>query len=118
MAFFPASKDFRIYAGDTFTFDVTYKEGVSGSEVGVDLTGATLAGVIATAAGEAAAATFTVTADADQSANPGKMLVTLSAADSGGLTASSYVYDVQITWVDSTIQTVLKGKLTVTQDVT
>jgi len=118
MSFFPASKDLTVYAGDTLTFSVTYKEGLSGSEVGVDLTGATLTGSIAPSAGEAAAATFTVTADADQGANPGLMSVVLSAADSGSLTGTSYVWDLQITWVDTTVQTILRGAVSVTQDVT
>ena len=58
MSFFPASKDLTIYAGDTYTFSVTYKEGPSGSEVGVDLTGATLTGAIATSASASASATL------------------------------------------------------------
>ena len=118
MSFFPASKDLTLYAGDTLEFSVTYKEGLSGSEVGVDLTGATLAGSVATAAGVASAADFTVTADADQDANPGKMSVALTAAESGGLTGTSYVWDLQITWADNTVQTILRGAVSVTQDVT
>lgn len=114
MSFFPATHNFDVYAGDTYTFTITYKE----NSVGVDLTGTTLASSIATAAGETATTTMTVTAAADQTANPGQMNVTLPAANSDLLTGASYVYDIEVTWPDTSVQTILRGTITVTQDVT
>lgn len=119
MTTFPGNYSFNIYQGDTVSFPVTYKEGPEGSETGVDLGGTTLAGQVRTTPeAPSATATFTVTADADQGANPGLMQVTLAAADTANLTASTYAYDIQITWPDSTVQTILYGTLTVTKEVT
>lgn len=114
---YPANYSFPVYAGDTIAFDVTYKEGTPGSEVGKSLTGATLLCEVATERGGSAVTTMTVTADGDQTTNPGEMTATLPAANSALLTGLIYYYDIQITWADATVQTILQGTLTVTQDV-
>lgn len=113
----PANYSFPVYAGDTVSFDLTYKEGTAGAEVGKSLTGATLLCEIATERGGDAVTTMTATADADQTGNPGKLNLTLPAANAALLTGVIYYYDVQVTWADATVQTVLQGTLTVTQDV-
>ena len=114
----PANYSFGVYRGDTLSFDLTYKEGTDGAEVGKSLTGATLACDIVTARGSAATTTMTVTADADQTANPGKMNLTLSATNSALLTGLIYFYDIEVTWADATVQSILQGTLTTTQVVT
>lgn len=117
--FFPAQYSRNVYQGDTVEFTVTYKEGASVAEqVGVSLTGATLVGEIKAAKSDAdATAAFTVTADADQVTNPGLMSVVLPAAQSALLTGSSYVYDIEVTWADATVQTLVYGTLSVTRGV-
>ena len=113
----PGNYSFPVYAGDTLTFDLTYKEGEVDAEVGKTLTGATLLCEIAAERGGVAVTTMTATADADQTTYPGKMNLLLSATNSALLTGNTYVYDVQVTWADTTVQTILQGTLTVTQDV-
>ena len=78
----------------------------------------TLLGEIKTEPGAASAtATLTVTADADQTANPGKMTVSLPAAQAALLTEPIYHFDVQVTWADTLIQTVLAGPVIVSAEV-
>jgi hypothetical protein len=113
----PGTYNFPVYQGDDLTFNFTYKEGASGSEVGKTLTGATILCQIKPDKASAATTTMTCTADADQVTNIGKMSVTLPAANSALLTGSSYVYDIQVTWAAGDVQTPLAGIITVTQDV-
>ena len=114
----PGKYKWRVYQGDDTSFTLTYKEGASGAEVGKTLTGATLLGEIKTEPGAASAtATLTVTADADQTANPGKMTVSLPAAQAALLTEPIYHFDVQVTWADTLIQTVLAGPVIVSAEV-
>ena len=114
---FPATYNFAAYQGDTLTFNVTYKEGAVDAEVGVSLTGATLLCQIKATKGGSVVTTMTCTADADQVTNPGKMAVLLSDTNAALLTASSYVYDIEVTWADTTVQTILEGSISVTADV-
>ena len=113
----PGNYSFPVYAGDTLSFDLTYKEGTKNAEVGKSLTGATLLSEISLTRGGVAVTTMTATADADQTTYPGKLNLTLSATNSALLTGLIYVYDVQVTWADATVQTILQGTMTVTQDV-
>jgi hypothetical protein len=114
---YPAEYNFNVYQGDTVTFTLTYKEGTLNAEVGVDLTDATMLCMIAPAKGGAIVTTMTATAAADQVATPGKMSVVLSGANSALLRGPSYVYDLQVTWADLTVQTLISGVLTVTSEV-
>ena len=108
-----------VYQGDTLEFEVTYTEGESGYEVGKSLTGATIASEIKLEQGSGATVTtMTCTADADQTANPGVLTVVLPAANSALLTERHYWYDVEVTWADATVQTILWGRITTTQGVT
>ena len=113
MSFLPARKPITIYQGDTVSYTVTYKEGTSGAEVGVDLTGATLAGQIKALDSATVVATFTVTADADQVTYPGKMSVVLPAAQSELLTVPNMRWDLEVTWPDTSVQTLLYGPVSV-----
>ena len=122
---FPATYSFPVYAGDTISFDLTYKEGTKNQEVGKSLTGATIVAEVRTARTAAdpgtptsPTTTMTCTADADQTSNPGKMTVLFPSANTALLTGSLYVYDIEVTWADATVQTILQGELTVTQGVT
>jgi len=118
MSYFPAQHNVSVYRGDTVTFTVEYKEGTSGAEVGKSLTGATTRCNIRTTAAAASATTnFTVTPDADQVANPGLMTLTLSDTNSALLTGTSYVYDLEISWADGSVQTLIYGTISVTADV-
>jgi hypothetical protein len=114
---FPARYDFPVYGGDTVAFSLTYKEGPTGSEVGVDLTGAALLCEIAAESAGSVVTTMTVTMDADQGSFPGKMAIVLPAAHSAVLTGRTYAYDIEATWADGTVQTFLYGTITVTREV-
>ena len=115
MAYFPTTYNLALYEGDTVDFDVTYKEGDEGAEVGIALTGSTLLCQIREDATDVAtAAVFTVTADADQVTNPGLMNVVLDETNAELLTGgTAYVYDLEITWANGNIQTIIRGAITV-----
>ena len=115
----PTRYNFAVYQGDDMSFFVTYKEGPVGSEVGKTLAGGTIASQIkALDKTGAAVATLTCTADADQVTNPGKMEVALTDINSALLTGTSYSYDIEVTWADGLVQTILDGTISVTKDVT
>jgi len=118
MSYFPGQHNLSVYQGDTVSFTVQYREGPAGSEVGKSLSGATIRCQIrSTAASDTIVANFTVTPDADQSTNPGLMSIVLSDTSSLLLTGTSYVYDLEISWADGSVQTLLYGAITVTASV-
>lgn len=113
----PGTYNITLYQGDTFSFDVTYKE----NDTGVDLTGAELnAQIREDKTDTVETAEFAIYMDPDQVANPGKMYLYLDAANSELLSARKYFWDLEIEWPTATpiVQTILAGVVNVTQDVT
>lgn len=119
MGAYPGNYKFNLYQGDTLRLPITYKQGPLGAEVGVDLTGATLAGQVRLTVDDVSpTATFTVTADADQGTNPGLMEAVLDELDTANLSEPQYLYDIEITWPNGDVQTILYGTITMRKEVT
>lgn len=109
----PISVDYEIYAGDTFTEVIQY----NGTG---DLVGAT-ARCQLRANVTTATETLSVTPTIDDVAKT--VTLTLTSAETQQLVAttttkSSHVYDVEITFSDTTVETIQHGKMTTTLDVT
>lgn len=119
MSGLPGEYDFSLYQGDTCSFSLTYTEGAVGAEVGKSLDGAVLEAHLRQKKTDPSfTAVFDVTADPDQITNPGLMTVSLDAANSSLLVARRYYWDLEITWPNAEVQTILAGIVSVTQDVT
>ena len=108
----PPTRDLSIVAGDTFSHLIEIKD-VNGAAVNV--TGRTYTGQVRQYPSSAtAAATFTV--DTTNAAT-GKVVISLSATTTAGLTPGPYRYNVQQT-VGSTVTTLFRGAFIVLGDET
>lgn len=113
MSILPGTKAFSFYRGDTFSVTMTYKEG----GLGVSLTGATVAAKFRSSVSTEASTSFMVVVS-NQTTFPGEFTISLAAATTAAVTNTQSAYDVQITWPDGEVQTILKGTLTMIEDVT
>lgn len=107
----PGFKSFKIYKGDTFTFNLTLGSG------GQDyiITGHTFTGQIKEKGKTIKIAEFTA---AITNATAGELTVTLPATESAKLSGSKiYEYDIQMV-NGSIVSTILKGPIVVVSDVT
>lgn len=109
----PSEKNISLYQGDTFELLFRLKSGTSY----VDLTGATPTAQIRASADAASPIISFTAALTDQTATPGGVMLTLSAAQTSGLTANG-VWDVQLAYPDGSVKTYLKGTVTVVKEVT
>jgi len=118
MSFYPGEHNLSIYQGDTVSLEIQYLEGPTGAEVGKSLDGSSTRCEVRTEPGSAnVVASFTVTPDADQVTNPGLLVIELAPADSALLSLTSYAYDLEITWSDGVVQTLIYGSIAVRKDV-
>jgi hypothetical protein len=105
----PSVVDLRVYAGDDLHLAVVVLDSSGGPE---DLTGCTAeAQVRTTVDDETTLATF-VTDVVDNT-----VYLHLAAADSATLPDTA-VWDVQVTYPDTTVATLARGKVTLTKEVT
>lgn len=108
----------NVYRGDSYTFGITYKTGETGSVAPYNLTGATVTGQIKVATTDTTpVAVFACSLD-NQTTYPGRILIELTSTESAKLSGSLYVYDIQVTFPDTTVKTLLRGKIYVIDDVT
>ena len=110
----PAPQDITVVRGDDFYMYL----GVKRSGARIDLTGATVTGQCRTTADDAAVAGTFVCTLTDQVADIGGILCKLPKADTGGMNAATYVYDIQIDFANGDRTTVVAGKVTMVKDVT
>ena len=107
----PGFKSFRIYKGDTFSFNLALD---SGNE-NYNITGHTFSGQIKEKgkATKVAEFSFTIT-----SGSGGEVTATLSATESAKLSGNKiYEYDIQMV-NNGVVSTILKGPMVVVSDVT
>lgn len=107
----PGFKSFKVYKGDTFSFNLTL---ASGGE-DYNLTGQTFSGQIKEKGKTTKVAEFSFTVT---NASAGEVTVTLSSTESAKLSGNKiYEYDIQM--VNSgVVSTILKGPLVVVSDIT
>lgn len=107
----PGFKSFKVYKGDTFSFNLTLGSG------GVDynITGHTFSGQIKEKGKTTKIAEFAFTIT---NASAGELTATLTATESAKLSGNKiYEYDIQM--VNSgVVSTILKGPMTVVSDIT
>lgn len=109
----PTETNIDVYAGDTWSRSVQIQDGDGN---GIDVTGWTfLAQVRESRASETVEATFTVTVT---TAASGELTITLDAETTAALDEGKWVWDLQATKTDSSVQTLLQGVVSVTADVT
>jgi hypothetical protein len=117
-----AEYDLTIEQGTTFTRTLTLADAEG---VATDLTGCTAAGKIRKKySSTSAAATFTVAFAADRTT--GELTFSLSAAQTAAIEAgesvdsanSQYVWDLEMTWADSTVDRILQGKVSISPEAT
>lgn len=101
-----ARGNFSVIQGDTFNRSCTFRNKTTG--VGVNLTAATISGAIRPAIGNAIPLVCTIT-----SAVNGQFRFGLTAATTAGLTPGVYGIEVQVTYSDGTVQTLITGNLVV-----
>lgn len=115
----PGQADITIYQGDTFNGFMRLRtqnpDGTPGAYI--DLTGAVgLAQIRPDEASAVILADFTVTL-ADQVALTGGVFFTLAPADTTALNPGQAMWDIQLTLADGTVNTYLKGVVTVEAEV-
>lgn len=113
-----ATNDIEFKAGDTFNYDLQYLDS-EGSPI--DMTGMSVAMQVREAATSAVIAE-TATGGIVDAVN-GQMTLTLSKTQTQNLLAvedprKTYAYDVEVTFADTTVFTIVEGKVKVTQSVT
>lgn len=117
----PAEQDIEIYQGDTFDLFLRLKKLTAPlTYTYIDLTDAVpKAQVRATADAVGVLAEFTC-ALSDQVATPGGLLAVLSKVQTAALasTPPDFVWDLEITFANGDVKTILAGKVTVTKQVT
>lgn len=107
--------DFTLEQGTTFRRTI---------KVGMDLTGYTARMSIAPKAGQPAAITLTtgsgitITASATPETTPSEILLTITDAQSSGLTLKRGVYDLELESTDGDVIRLLEGKVTISPEVT
>ena len=107
----PGFKSFKIYRGDTFSFQMTLK---TGATTFLNITNSTFIAQVKEKGKTAVAATLVIT---KENLLGGVIKVTLSSSESAKLVANkSYVYDVQMT-NGTNDTTILTGPILVTADV-
>ena len=112
----PAVKDLTFYSGDDQVIQFVAKDA---AKTVVDLTGATAKMQLKISKSEDSYVMEKVGAVVG---NLGQVTITYTPADvialsGGGANPKSYVYDIQLTLADTTVVTVLTGKVTVLKDV-
>lgn len=113
----PVKQNLAIYRGDRFSFTFSIKDGAGNY---IDKTGYTPKAEMRTTADDAAVAAEFTADLLDQTVAPGAVTLSLTAAETAGLAAGKYTWDVQLTnSTDPTdVTTYLYGDVTVTADVT
>lgn len=109
-------EDIHIYQGAEFTAEVTVQK----DNLDFDLSSYTYAGQIRkTVNSDTIAATFAISQSTDPDL-PNVLEISLSAAQTALLTASRYVYDIEVTSDDSdaNVYRILEGQVTVSKNVT
>ena len=107
----PANHDLVIYKGDTFELLVNIKD-VGGNAI--DVTGSTPKAVLKTDYTDRMPTAFTIA----ETAVPGQVLVSLTAAQTKGLLPGSYIWDLQVTYASGLVRTYIAGDVTVLNEVT
>jgi hypothetical protein len=121
----PAVHDITIYRGDSYELFVRLREKVWDAETSTFIPGSYIslasmtgkAQLRATADDASVAVEFTVTTG-NQTTTPGSAYMRLTAAQTGGLTLTEGVYDLQFTDASTNVQTYLKGAVEIVKDVT
>lgn len=107
----PGFKSFRIYKGDTFSFNIALDSG----NANYNITGHTFSGQIKEKgkATKVAEFSFTIT-----SGSGGEVAATLTSTESAKLSGSKiYEYDIQMV-NNGVVSTILKGPIVVVSDIT
>lgn len=113
-----AIKDINFKAGDTFTYDIQY---LDAENTPIDLTGCSVLMQVRTLA-TSTTIEETATGGIVDAVN-GSMTFTLSKTQTQNLlpvaeASKQYVYDVEVTFADTTVFTIVEGKVSVSQSVT
>jgi hypothetical protein len=108
----PGAYNLVIYRGDTATWQFVLWEDV-GKTVPFDLTGASAKAEIRSRPGGVLMVTLDVSL-----AMPNTVIVSLSEANSLTLNGGVYAWDLPVTLSSGTVQTMVAGPVTVTEDVT
>lgn len=112
----PVSKNISLYQGDSFDMKLRLRsmDSLGQPSNPIDLTGATaIAQIRDTAAASSVLTSFTITIPT--STEVGMVYLSLSPTQTASLTKG--VYDLQITFADNSVRTLLAGSITVTPDV-
>jgi hypothetical protein len=119
----PAACDISLYRGDYFEMTLRVRQGtLTGTTYTpgpyIDLTGWTpKAEIRANEDATTALATFT-TEVLDQVASKGAVHLSLPSSESALLSAATAIWDVQLTDPQTHVYTYLRGKVTITKDIT
>lgn len=108
----PSTLALAIYRGDTYTWQFTLWQD-AGRTQPADLTGVTARAQIRNVPAGNLLANFTCTVQL-----PNVIIMQLDTANSLNLTASGGAWDLQLTYTDGSVITVLMGPVKVTMDVT
>lgn len=118
----PESRNLTIYKGDSFSFTFRLREREEDGTPGgyVDLTSVFVSSQIrANEDATTIIASFTSTIpDQTVAGNKGKVTLSLDPTVTGNAGFVGGMYDVQLTYPDSTVRTYLKGGVTVIKEVT
>ena len=108
-----ATQNFTMTEGDTKLLDVTVKDPNTGDAV--NITGSTISWKVFKGYGKTASLTKTTTSGISitDGAN-GVFRITIAAGDTANF-VGTYNHEAQVTFSDATIQTVLRGTMTVEQ---
>lgn len=115
----PPTYPLEFYQGDSVAFSIRARGRTSTGGPGAyyDLTGSTAKAQLRTFEEDSTSIEFTVTLG-NQTTERGKINLALSHAQTAALTDTEYVWDIQITWPDGRVTTLLRGPVTVTKEVT
>lgn len=109
----------EIYKGDSLNFFIRARSRTSTGGPGsyYNLTGCTPKAQVRVSEDDSVAVEMTATLG-DQETQPGRIDLSLSHAQTTALNNDSYVWDVQVTWPDTRVQTFVRGPVTVIKEVT
>lgn len=116
----PASYDIEQYQGDTLVLPMRVRALNSNGSLGAyyNLTGWTAAAQVRLKSGNTIVQSLTVVIDSDQTANPGLLVISATAAQTGAWTTAAMIWDLQLTDTSGQVRTVVAGAVRVTEDVT
>lgn len=114
----PGTKDLAIYQGDTFILRLRLKLSTARNVNDyIDLTGCSVVAQIrSTEDSNTIIAPFTTVVE-NQTTNKGEVTISLANTTTTAMTQDG-LYDVQVTFPDGTVTTYLRGKVTLTKEVT